>query len=285
MKLVINEEKTKIYDLTKEKMKYLGYNFHAFKRPTKNVQRQSVYMVANSLPQAKEDEIVSRCVELLRNIKKRTRFESIHDWNVYVVGLHNYYKGMTHFYQSFRKIGWRISKLFYHTMNKRVKFTTEQSYKNNFYGGKYRSWGNKGYYCFESYPVIEINWANWDSGLLAAYKGKVLRENPYSYGIKKHKPGVSLEDIGYLVNTSKYIKNSKLAMFRISKYSSVKGISCLSGEFVPVDEYHCHHIKPIEKGGTHDFDNLCVLSETEHRILHSNSSRELYSMFPKKIGV
>ena len=71
-------------------------------------------------------------------------------------------------------------------------------------------------------------------------------------------------------------------MFRISKYSSVKGISYLSGEPVPVTEYHCHHIKPVEKGGTHDFDNLCVLSETEHRILHSNTPEQLYSMFPKK---
>ena len=38
-----------------------------------------------------------------------------------------------------------------------------------------------------------------------------------------------------------------------------EGISYLSGEFVPVENYHCHHIKPKSKGGTNDFDNLCVL--------------------------
>jgi len=128
MRLEINEEKTKIYDLNKEKMKYLGYDFYVFKRPTKNVRQ--LYTVTNTLPKAKEDEIVSRCGELLRNIKKKTHFETIHAWNVYVVGLHNYYRGMTHFNQSFSKIGWRIKKLFYHTMNKRVKFTTEQSHKS-----------------------------------------------------------------------------------------------------------------------------------------------------------
>ena len=279
MRLEINEDKTKIYDLTKEKMKYLGYDFYVFKKPHK--QQQDRYMVANTLPKTKEDEIVNRCDELLRIIKKRPCFETIHDWNVYVVGIHNYYRGMTHFFKSFRKIGWRIKKLFYHTMNKRVKFTTEQSYKDNFHEGRYRSWGKKGYYCFETYPVIEINWANWDSGLICWKKCKI-RENPYHYGEKKHKPGVSLEDIGYLVNTSKYIKNSRLAMFRISKYSSVKGISYLSGEHVPVEQYHCHHIKPEGKGGTHDFDNLCVLSETEHNILHSNAPEQLYALFPKK---
>jgi len=76
-------------------------------------------------------------------------------------------------------------------------------------------------------------------------------------------------------------------MFRISKYSSVKGVSFLSGESVSVEEYHCHHIKPVARGGSHDFDNLCVLSKTEHKILHSKNPEELYGLYPrhpKRIG-
>ena len=282
MRLVINEDKTKIYDLTKEKMKYLGYDFYVFKQNTKNVKKKGKLMVANCLPQEKADEIVGKCRELLRAIRKEPSFETFNNWNIYVVGIHNYYRGMTHFCESFSKIGWRIKKLFYHTMEKRAMFTKEQSYKNQFLGGRYRSWGKDGYYCFGGIPIIRIDWANWDSGLISATKGVVRRKNPYDYGEKKHKPGVTMEMITYLVNTSKYIKNSRLAMFRISKYSSVKGISYLSGEFVPVENYHCHHIKPKSKGGTNDFDNLCVLSELEHQILHSSNPEQLYALFPKK---
>ena len=168
-------------------------------------------------------------------------------------------------------------------MSRDVKFIKDQAYKDNFQGGEYRSWGKRGYYCFHQFPVIEIQWASWDNKLIAAEKGKVIRKNPYAYGEKKHNPGVSMKDISYLVNTSKYIKNSRLAMFRISKYSSMKGVSYLSGNFVPVDEYHCHHIKPLSKGGTNDFENLCVLSEMEHTILHSSTPDRLYSIFPRKI--
>ena len=53
MKLVINEEKTKIYDLTRERMKYLGYDFYVFKRNT------------NTLPKNRANEIVAKCRELL----------------------------------------------------------------------------------------------------------------------------------------------------------------------------------------------------------------------------
>jgi len=284
MKLEINEEKTKVYDLTQEKMKYLGYDFLAIKNTdSKNPQQRGKYGIRNTLPKTKEDEITEKCRILLRAIRKKPTYATVHDWNAYVVGLHNYYKGMNHFHDSFRQIGWRIMKLFYHTMNKRIKFTKEQSYKNNFQKGVYKTWGKNGYYCFETYPIFEIWWANWDKNLIAGVKGKVTRVNPYNYGEKKHKPGVSINDIGYLVETSKPIKNSRYAMFRISKYSCSKGISYLSGEFVPVSQYHCHHIKPVEKGGTNDFDNLCVLSEDEHRILHSCTPERLYSMFPNKI--
>ncbi len=283
MRLEINEDKTKVYDLTREKMKYLGYDFYAYPKKTKNPQQKGKLMVTNSLPKVKEDEIVEKCRELLRRFKKNPTFQAIYDWNTYVVGIHNYYKGMSLFCLSFRNVGWRINKLFCHTMNRDAKFTQVQSHKDNFLEGRYRSWGKKGYYCFHSFPVIEIWWANWDNKLIAAQRGTAARENPYDYGEKKHKPGVSLADIGYLVNTSTHIKNSKMAMFRISKYSSVKGVSYMSGQFVPVNEYHCHHITPRARGGTDNFDNLCVLSELEHMILHSNTPERLYSMFPRKI--
>jgi len=278
MKLIVNEDKTRIYDLTKERMKFLGYVFYVWGFN----QKKGKYRASNVLPKEKADEIVDKARELLRKIRKKPTFENIHHWNTYVVGLHNYYKGMTHFYNCFTKIGWRLRKLFYHTMSRRAKFTKEQSYKNNFMEGTYRSWGINGYYSFESYPIIEIWWANWDIKLIGGKRSRVVRENPYNYGEKKHKPGVSLDDISYLVNSSKYIKNSRLAMFRVSKYSSVKGISYLSGEYVPVEQYHCHHIKPLSKGGTNDFDNLCVLSELEHTILHSPNPERLYEMFPKR---
>jgi len=126
--------------------------------------------VANTLPKSKEDEIIEKCGELLKKIRDETNFETVHEWNTYVVGIHNYYRGMTHFNKCFKRIGWRMYKLFYHTMNKRVKFTKEQSFKNNFMNGRYKTWGKKGYYCFETYPIIGINWANWDSGLIHAVK-------------------------------------------------------------------------------------------------------------------
>jgi RNA-directed DNA polymerase len=280
MKLTINNEKTKIYDLTSDKMKFLGYVFYVFKgHKYKKVDR---YLVANTLSKTKENEIVDKCLKLLKNIKQNPNYYTIHEWNTYVIGVHNYFKGMTHFNKCFKKIGWRIYKRFYHTMHKKVKFITDQTYKNNFRNSIYKSWGKKGYYCYETYPIINIDWCNWDKSLIHAGKCTIKRENPYDYGKKSHTPGVSLSDINYLVDTSIKIKNSQFAMFRISKYSSVKGIIYLSGKYIPVENYYCHHIIPTYKNGKNDFNNLCVLSEDEHSIIHSSTPEILYTLFPRR---
>lgn len=85
MRLVINEDKTKIYDLTKEKMKYLGYDFYVFKQNTRNVKKKGKFMVANTLPQAKANEIVEKCKDLLRAIRKKPVPETFNNWNIYGV--------------------------------------------------------------------------------------------------------------------------------------------------------------------------------------------------------
>ena len=54
MKLTVNADKTQIYDLTKEKMKYLGYEFYAFKRNEKDFQERGACMIANTLPRKKK---------------------------------------------------------------------------------------------------------------------------------------------------------------------------------------------------------------------------------------
>jgi hypothetical protein len=97
MKLTVNEEKTKIYDLLTEKMKYLGYIFYAFKQKTKNPKKKGKLKVTNILPEQKADEIVEKCRELLNAIKDDPNLSTIHAWNTYVVNMHNYYRGMAQY--------------------------------------------------------------------------------------------------------------------------------------------------------------------------------------------
>lgn len=57
-------------------MKYLGYDFYAFKQNTKNVKKKGKLMVANTLPQVKANEIVGKCRDLLRAIRQKPVLET-----------------------------------------------------------------------------------------------------------------------------------------------------------------------------------------------------------------
>ena len=57
MKLIINKDKTKIYNLKKEKMKYLGYNFKLYQKRN-HVKNGKELIVINSLPKDKGNLIV-----------------------------------------------------------------------------------------------------------------------------------------------------------------------------------------------------------------------------------
>jgi RNA-directed DNA polymerase len=193
-----------------------------------------------------------------------------------VRGLHNYFKGMVHFNKSFGKIQWRINKLFRHVMSRTAKTyklnNTDDAYlRTQLDDWGYQTWGISGFHYLHGFPILQLDWANWDKRLCAYHRQKVKRENPYDHGEKQSRLGITELELEHLVNTSQSMVFGTMRYrdFRVSKFSAVKGRSYITGEKVHVNEYYCHHIIPKTKGGTDDWKNLCVLSQAEFNLLHS----------------
>ena len=57
---------------------------------------------------------------------------------------------------------------------------------------------------------------------------------------------------------------------RISLFSIQKGKCSVTGsQFQTTDEIHCHHIVPRIKGGSDSYDNLTLICEPVHRLIHA----------------
>ena len=56
---------------------------------------------------------------------------------------------------------------------------------------------------------------------------------------------------------------------RISVYSAQIGRCAVTGKELWIDELHCHHITPVEQGGTDEYRNLVILHEDVHRLIHA----------------
>ncbi|MFC0476948.1 reverse transcriptase domain-containing protein [Robertmurraya beringensis] len=281
LKLTVNHEKSSIIDISKgETFRYLGYEFYYSKKHRTSSQQ---------LDKKRMAKIVSEAKRRLRELRKYPKLQNVLNWNAFVRGTHNYFKGMTNFSISFSKIHWRINRLFRHVMKCIAKFTdTKKSEEEKHNNAQrkwidmqgYKTWGRNGWWVIARTPVLELGWANWDKTLIGHLRQKVNRTNPYDYGEKAHKPGVSLNEIAYLVNTSNYIGSYSMRYrnYRVSLYSSLHGVGYLTGEKVDVANYHCHHVLPKSKGGSDAFNNLVILTADEHRILHSKNYIQLLSL-------
>ena len=56
---------------------------------------------------------------------------------------------------------------------------------------------------------------------------------------------------------------------RIAVYTVQKGKCAVTGAELKIGEIHCHHIKPRSKGGTDNYKNLILITETVHKLIHA----------------
>lgn len=52
--------------------------------------------------------------------------------------------------------------------------------------------------------------------------------------------------------------------------SSVYGKCAVTGSIMEAHEIHCHHRKPIAKGGTDEYGNLVLISAPVHKLIHAS---------------
>ena len=62
---------------------------------------------------------------------------------------------------------------------------------------------------------------------------------------------------------------------RISRYSMQQGKCAVTGEFLTAEIAHCHHIVPKGMGGEDNFDNLVIIHELVHKLVHATQSQTI----------
>ena len=78
-----------------------------------------------------------------------------------------------------------------------------------------------------------------------------------------------------------YDRSTEYADNRISLFSAQWGKCAVTGkEFAITEEIHCHHIVPRENGGTDRYDNLVLVLEPIHKLIHAKTDEavEKYKM-------
>jgi regulator of extracellular matrix RemA (YlzA/DUF370 family) len=81
--------------------------------------------------------------------------------------------------------------------------------------------------------------------------------------------GVNMETLLWLMKNPRMKRSIEYADNRISLYAAQYGRCAITGKMLLPHEIHCHHKLPLSLGGTDKYNNLVILDELVHQLLHA----------------
>lgn len=257
--LDISDEKSEIVNLKKKHSNFLSYKFRLYRKGKK-------WVIKTNVADKKKQLITDKLRELTVLIQKHPNYENISRYNSTLIGIQNYFRHATHVNDDFIKIEHKLLR------KQRTRFKQVAKYKKpkdmdkhslymRLYGNTRKTFiFNKRINLFIIGKVSTINSRNFSQSI-----------NPYNF-TPKFIWDVEIKRM--MERTSKY-NNVEYMDNRLSKYSMQKGLCAVTKIPLTAEFVHCHHITPRSLGGTDKFDNLVIIHEMIHKLVHATKEETI----------
>lgn len=268
LKLQVSEEKTRIVNVRKKEMEFLGFRIGTYRKKNRRVVKSRMNKKALLSAQKK---LKGQLKEIASQDVKKPTVERTRRYNSMVAGIQNYYSIATNIsidcaYLD-RQLGIIINNRLgaNNSRNRLAKTGRELSpYEQKRYG-KSRMLRFDKATDEPLYPIGYIKHKNpMAKRLVACSYTEIGRETIH----KNLKLNVPL--LHKLMNQPLTFRTIEYADNRISKFSGQWGKCAVTGkEFQTVEDIHCHHILPKHLGGSDKYENLILVLDTVHILIHA----------------
>lgn len=118
-------------------------------------------------------------------------------------------------------------------------------------------------------PIVPIGYVKVRQ---AQHKQKSINKYTKEGRERIHKNlGIDTSTMLWLMRNPVMSRSIEYADNRISLYAAQYGNCGITGKHMQAHEIHCHHIIPMGKGGTDKYENLILVTETVHKLIHAKS--------------
>lgn len=269
LKLEISQEKTRIINTKKRYMEFLGFKLKVYIRGKK-------FTIKSHVKDSQLLRITQILVGLIRKAahprKAKDETEAIRIYNATVLGVQNYYSIATHIAIDFRKVSYAVMAIM----------------ASQYHEGK----GKRSHVAKKGNPLTAFEQERYGKSKMLRYtrhgKSPIY---PISY-VKPHPPiskkrsvccytvegrkgihdnlKLNKDILIQLMKEKLYDHSSELSDNRLSLYSAQKGKCAITQRvFQNTIDIHCHHKVPREKGGTDKYNNLMLMLEPVHKLVHA----------------
>ena len=283
LKLQASEEKSKVINLKKHYSEYLGFKFKAVKKGNKYVVRSHM---RDKAVQRVTDELIEQVKKIQKPKDNRQSIMEICKFNQMVEGVQNYYQYATHVNIDCQKIQRAISTVITNRLKGRVK-------KKGQTGNKYvlKRYGDSQQLRFvDGYPLVPIGYvqtknAMYKKASICKYTAEGRQEIHKTLKFDEYVLWV-MEQLQYSYT---YTDSIEFTDNKISLYAAQYGKCAVLGVVLDIDDIQCHHKLPKKLGGKDNYQNLIIIHQDVHRLIHATQpqtvSKYLYarkSIFKKE---
>lgn len=261
LKLQVSEEKSKVVNLKKAYTEFLGFKLKVHRKGGKYVVES--HMSDKALEKTK-GELVSRIKDIQHSGDKMTEYQAISRYNATVIGKHRYYQIATHIALDFQRIVHATTIVMENRLRNRLKRTGNagKGYVAKQYG-KSRQLRFIGEIPIAPIAYIKTRHPQW-------MRRGTCNYTPEGRALIHKQLKVDMNILLALMRSETPHWPVEYRDNRISLYAAQYGKCAVSGETLRMDEIHCHHIIPKQFGGDDRYNNLVILHEAVHRLIHAS---------------
>ena len=271
--LEISPEKSKIVNVKRHYSEFLGFKLRV-REKGKKPDGSKRYVIEAHVRDKALKKIRARSKEIIGQIRRtydpKMEYRLIQKYNSYLIGIHNYYCIATHVNLDIHEIAFDVKKSLYNRLKHRLQRTG--SISNRYIQEKYGK-------------SREVRYLNGHAVVPVAYvqhrvpMDRKIRVNPYTpegrTEIHKNLTGLNLAVMNHLMNTPAGQQSVEYNDNRIALYVAQKGKCAVSGIALDANQVDCHHKKPLSLGGDDSYQNLIIVSDAVHILIHSSSERTI----------
>ena len=271
--LDVHPEKSKIVNLKRHYTEFLGFKIKVRKKGKKN-NGMPKYVVKARMKEQALLRIRRKCKQLIRYLR-RTYDPAREHWliqlyNAHLIGVHNYYSIATHVNLDFKTIAFDVKKSFYNSLKHRLQ--RNGKIRNQYIKNKYGK--SREVRFLSGQPIVPIAYVQHKIPM--DKKKKINKYTPEGRAeIHKDLSGQYLKTLRYLMKNMNGMRTIEYNDNRVAKFVAQKGKCAVMGIVLDKNQVDCHHVKRLKHGGDDSYENLVILSDNVHALIHAKTIKTI----------
>lgn len=278
LSLEISPEKSKVINLKEQYSEFLGFKLKVIPRG-KRSNGHTKYVVESHIREKSIAKIKPNLKRLIYDIEfpsqgKRTEYQAICRYNVYVMGIHDYYQLATKVCDDLTSFALSVHKSLRARLKERVK-TAKQVRERKLPCEvpkviRERYGKSKQLRYVAGHAVVPV-------GYIRHKPPKSMNRKINSYTpegraeIHKNLDRIDMTVLHYLMRNPVLYRSIEYNDNRLSLYSAQMGKCAVSGKVLSIGDIHCHHKVPRHLGGKDNYQNLVLVCEDVHHLIHGTN--------------